>query len=211
YTSLQSSFSVNNIALVNGRPMLLNLKDLIREFVNHRHEVVIRRTQYELDQAEKRAHILEGFLIALDHLDEVIKVIRESSTPDVAREELMARFKLSDIQSRAILEMRLRTLTGLERDKIREEYDELMKKIERLKEVLSTESIRMDIIKKELQEVKEKYGDARRSEIVYAGGDLSMEDLIADEPVVITISHLGYIKRTALTEYKQQGRGGVGS
>lgn len=211
YTSLQSSFSVNNIALVNGRPMLLNLKDLIREFVNHRHEVVIRRTQYELDQAEKRAHILEGFLIALDHLDEVIKVIRESSTPDVAREELMARFKLSDIQARAILEMRLRTLTGLERDKIREEYDELMKKIEWFKEVLATESLRMDIIKKELQEVKEKYGDARRSEIVYAGGDLSMEDLIADEPVVITISHLGYIKRTALTEYKQQGRGGVGS
>ncbi len=211
YTSLQSSFSVNNIALVKGRPMLLNLKDLIREFVDHRHEVVIRRTQYELEQAEKRAHILQGFLIALDHLDEVIKVIRESSTPDVAREELMARFKLSDIQARAILDMRLRTLTGLERDKIREEYDELMKKIEWYKEVLATESLRMDIIKKEMIEIKEKYGDERRSEIVYAGGDLSIEDLIADEPVVITISHLGYIKRTALTEYKQQGRGGVGS
>lgn len=211
FTSLQSSFSVNNIALVKGRPMLLNLKDMIREFVDHRHEVVIRRTQYELDQAEKRAHILEGFLIALDHLDEVIKVIRESSTPDVAREELMARFKLSDIQARAILEMRLRTLTGLERDKIRDEYDELMKKIEWYKEVLATESLRMDIIKNELIEIKEKYGDERRSEIVYAGGDLSIEDLIADEPVVVTISHLGYIKRTALTEYKQQGRGGVGS
>lgn len=211
FTSLQSSFSVNNIALVKGRPMLLNLKDMIREFVDHRHEVVTRRTQYELDQAEKRAHILEGFLIALDHLDEVIKVIRESSTPDVAREELMARFKLSDIQARAILEMRLRTLTGLERDKIRDEYDELMKKIEWYKEVLATESLRMDIIKNELIEIREKYGDARRSEIVYAGGDLSMEDLIADEPVVVTISHLGYIKRTALTEYKQQGRGGVGS
>jgi DNA gyrase subunit A len=211
YTSLQTSFSVNNIALVKGRPTVLNLKDMMREFVNHRHEVVTRRTQYELDQAEKRAHILEGYLIALDHLDEVIKLIRASATPDIAKQGLMENFALSEEQSKAILELRLQRLTGMERDKIREEYDELMKKIAWYKEVLANESIRMGIIKDELAEIKEKFGDERRTHIEYSADDLSIEDLIADEPVVVTISHLGYIKRTMLTEYKAQSRGGTGS
>ncbi|CAN5576054.1 DNA gyrase subunit A [soil metagenome] len=211
YTSLQSSFSVNNIALVHGRPMTLNLKDLIVHFVNHRHEVVVRRTQYELREAEKRAHILEGLLIALDHLDEVIALIRASQTPDVARDGLMEKFGLSEIQSKAILEMRLQRLTGLERDKIKAEYKELMDLIEYYRGVLANEDLRMDIIKDELNEIKEKYGDERRTEIVYTGDEISMEDMIADEDVVITISHHGYIKRTALTEYRTQGRGGRGA
>ncbi|MBK6396828.1 MAG: DNA gyrase subunit A [Bacteroidetes bacterium] len=211
YTALQSSFSVNNVALVNGRPMLLNLKDMIVHFVNHRHEVVIRRTKYDLAEAEKRAHILEGLLIALDHLDEVIKLIRASQTPPIAQEGLMTTFGLSEIQSKAILEMRLQRLTGLERDKIRDEYNELMKLIEYFRSVLASEDLRMEIIKDELAEIKEKYGDARRTEIVYSSDDISMEDMIADEEVVITISHLGYIKRTPLSEYRTQGRGGRGA
>jgi DNA gyrase subunit A len=211
YTALQSSFSVNNIALVKGRPMLLNLKDLIREFVDHRHEVVVRRTQFELDQAEKRAHILQGYLIALDHLDEVIALIRNSADPEKAKEGLMTNFNLSEIQAKAILELRLQRLTGMEREKIREEYDEIMKRIAWLKDVLASEDMRMDIIRKELLEVKEKYGDERRSEIVFAAGDFRIEDMIADEPMVITISHLGYIKRTPLNEYRAQSRGGMGS
>ncbi len=211
YTALQTSFSVNNIALVNGRPMLLNLRDLIKYFVEHRHEVVIRRTKFELAEAQKRAHILEGLLIALDHLDEVIKLIRNSDTPEDARTGLMEKFGLSDIQARAILDMTLRRLTGLERDKIKEEYAELMKTIEYLQSVLADEVLRMDIIKGELLEVKEKYGDARRSTIVHSAEDMRMEDFIADEDVVITISHEGYIKRTPLTEYRRQGRGGKGA
>lgn len=211
YTALQSSFSVNNVALVNGRPMLLNLKDMIVHFVNHRHEVVIRRTKYELAEAEKRAHILEGLLIALDHLDEVIKLIRASQTPPIAQEGLMTNFGLSEIQAKAILEMRLQRLTGLERDKIRDEYNELMKLIDYYRSVLASEDLRMEIIKDELTEIKEKYGDARRTEIVYSSDDISMEDMIADEEVVITISHLGYIKRTPLSEYRTQGRGGRGA
>lgn len=211
YTALQSSFSVNNIALVKGRPMLMNLKDMIHEFVEHRHDVVIRRTKFELAEAEKRAHILEGYLIALDHLDEVIKLIRNSDTPEDARVGLMERFGLSDLQARAILDMTLRRLTGLERDKIKEEYAELMKTIEYLKLVLSDESLRMQIIKDELLEVKEKYGDERRSVIVHSAEDMTMEDFIDDEEVVITISHNSYVKRTPLTEYRRQGRGGKGS
>jgi DNA gyrase subunit A len=211
YTGLQSSFSVNNIALVGGRPMVLNLKDMIHHFVEHRHEVVVRRTQFELAQAEKRAHILEGLLIALDHLDAVIKLIRDSATPDEAREGLMTSFGLSEIQARAILEMRLRALTGLERDKLKAEYDELMKFINYCKEILASETLRMQIIKDELLEMKAKYGDERRSQIVYSGEDLRIEDMIADEDVVITISHMGYIKRTVLSEFKTQGRGGKGS
>ena len=211
YTALQTSFSVNNIALVHGRPMLLNLKDMIRHFVDHRHEVVIRRTKFELAEAEKRAHILEGLLIALDHLDEVIRLIRSSATPEEARDSLMSQFGLSEIQARAILDMTLRRLTGLERDKIKEEYAELMKTIEYLKSVLADEGLRMKIIKDELQEIKEKYGDERRTQIVHSAEDMTMEDFIADEAVVITISHEGYIKRTPLTEYRTQGRGGKGS
>ena len=211
YTALQSSFSVNNVALVHGRPMMLNLKDLIVHFVNHRHEVVIRRTKYDLSEAEKRAHILEGLLIALDHLDQVIALIRASQTPSIAQEGLMSNFNLSEIQSKAILEMRLQRLTGLERDKIKDEYTELMKLIEYLRSVLASEDMRMEIIKGELKEIKDKYGDERRTEIVMSGDDISMEDMIADEDVVITISHLGYIKRTALTEYRTQGRGGRGA
>ena len=211
YTALQSSFSVNNVALVHGRPMMLNLKDLIVHFVNHRHEVVIRRTKYDLSEAEKRAHILEGLLIALDHLDQVIALIRASQTPAIAQEGLMSNFNLSEIQSKAILEMRLQRLTGLERDKIKDEYAELMKLIEYLRSVLASEDMRMEIIKGELKEIKDKYGDERRTEIVMSGDDISMEDMIADEDVVITISHLGYIKRTALTEYRTQGRGGRGA
>ncbi len=211
YTALQTSFSVNNIALVHGRPMLLNLKDMIHHFVEHRHEVVIRRTRFELAEAEKRAHILQGYLIALDHLDEVIKLIRASETPEEARTGLMERFGLSDIQARAILDMTLRRLTGLERDKIREEYAELMKTIEYLKSVLEDESLRMQIIKDELVEVKEKYGDERRSTIVHSAEDMRIEDFIEDEEIVITISHESYVKRTPLTEYRRQGRGGKGS
>jgi len=211
YTSLQTSFSVNNIALVNGRPLMLNLKDQIQYFVEHRLEVIVRRTKYELAQAEKRAHILEGLLIAIDNLDEVIRIIRESVSPEIAKDELMSKFNLSEIQSRAILDMRLRTLTGLERDKLKEEYAELMKHINHLKDILNNEPMRMQIVKDELTEVRDKYGDGRKTDIVYAGDDIRMEDIIADEDVVITISHMGYIKRTSLTEYKAQNRGGRGS
>jgi DNA gyrase subunit A len=211
YTELQTSFSVNNIALVKGRPMILNLKEMIHHYVDHRHDVVVRRTKYELAQAEKRAHILEGYLIALDNLDEVISIIRNAPTPNDAQEQLMVKFALSEIQSKAILDMRLRALTGLERDKIKEEYDELMKTINYLKSILADEGLRMSIIKTEMFEMKEKYGDERKSEIVYSADDFRMEDMIADEDVVITISHLGYIKRTPLTEYKAQNRGGTGA
>lgn len=211
YTSLQTSFSVNNIALVNGRPEMLTIKSLIHHFVEFRHTVVVRRTKYELEQAEKRAHILQGYLIALDHLDEVIKIIRESATPNDAKEQLMTRFALSEIQSGAILELRLRVLTGMERDKLRAEFEELMKLIAYLRSILDDEALRMEIIKGELEEIKEKYGDARKTEVVYAADDERMEDLIADEDVVITISHLGYIKRTPLAEYRAQNRGGRGS
>ncbi|MAO18893.1 MAG: DNA gyrase subunit A, partial [Muricauda sp.] len=210
YTALQSSFSVNNIALVNGRPELLNLKDIIHHFVEHRHEVVVRRTRFELKKAEDRAHILEGLIIASDNIDEVIAIIRGSSNVEEARNKLMERFKLTEVQAKAIVEMRLRQLTGLEQDKLREEHAELLKTIEDLKDILEKKERRMQIIKDELLEVKEKYGDDRRSEINYAGGDLSIEDMIPDEQVVITISHAGYIKRTSLTEYKTQNRGGVG-
>ena len=210
-TALQTSFSVNNIALVNGRPQLLNLKDLIHHFVEHRHDVVIRRTRFELSEAEKRAHILEGLLIALDHIEEVIKLIRASSTPEEARTGLMEKFGLSDIQARAILDMTLRRLTGLERDKIKEEYAELMKTIEWLKSVLADEGLRMKIIKDELTEIMDKYGDERRTTIIHSADDMSMEDFIEDEEVVITISHEGYIKRTPATEYRTQARGGKGS
>ncbi|MEM9075430.1 MAG: DNA gyrase subunit A [Bacteroidota bacterium] len=210
YTALQSSFSVNNIALVSGRPKLLNLKEIIHHFVEHRHEVVVRRTKYELKKAEDRAHILEGLIIASDNIDEVIAIIRGSSNVEEARNSLMERFKLTEIQAKAIVEMRLRQLTGLEQDKLREEYEELKKTIEDLKDILAKKERRMQIIKDELVEVKEKYGDERRSEINFAGGDLSIEDMIPDEQVVITISHAGYIKRTPLTEYKTQNRGGVG-
>jgi DNA gyrase subunit A len=210
-TALQTSFSVNNIALVKGRPMMLNLKDLIRHFVEHRHEVVVRRTKYELSEAEKRAHILEGLLIALDRLDEVIKLIRGSQTPEEAREGLISLFGLSDIQARAILDMTLRRLTGLERDKIKEEFAELMKTIDYLNSILNDEGLRMQIIKDELQEMKDKYGDERRTSIVHSAAEMMTEDFIEDENVVITISKEGYIKRTALTEYRTQGRGGKGS
>ncbi|MEH6535578.1 MAG: DNA gyrase subunit A [Psychroserpens sp.] len=210
YTALQSSFSVNNIALVKGRPQLLNLKEMIHYFVEHRHEVIVRRTKYELRKAEERAHILEGLIIASDNIDEVIALIRSSSNADEARAKLIERFKLSEIQAKAIVEMRLRQLTGLEQDKLRTEYNELMKTIEDLKDILDKQDRRYEIIKEELQVIKEKYGDERRSVIEYAGGDLSIEDMIPDEQVVITISHAGYIKRTSLTEYKTQNRGGVG-
>lgn len=211
HTALQTSFNVNNVALVKGRPEMLNLKDLIKHYVEHRHEVVVRRTKFELEEAQKRAHILEGLLIALDNLDAVIKIIRESVSPEEARTQLMQNFKLSEIQSKAILDMRLRALTGLERDKLKDEYAELMKLINYLQEILSNESLRYKIIKDELAEMKEKYGDARRTEIVYAGNEMSMEDLIPDDDVVITISHLGYVKRTLLSEYRTQNRGGRGS
>ena len=211
HSPLQTSFSVNNIALVNGRPMMLNLRDQIHYFVEFRHEVVIRRTKYDLAQAEKRAHILEGLIIAINNIDAVIKIIRESETPDLAREELMSKFGLSEIQSRAILDMRLRALTGLEIGKLKDEFAELMKQIDYLKNILADEALRMKIIKDELTEIKDKYGDARKTEIVYSGDDISMEDMIADENVIITISHMGYIKRTSLTEYKSQNRGGRGS
>jgi DNA gyrase subunit A len=202
---------VNNIALVDGRPKMLNLKDMIHYFVEHRHEVITRRTEYELRKAEERAHILEGLIIASDNIDEVIKIIRGASNVDDAREKLMDRFKLSEIQSKAIVEMRLRQLTGLEQDKLRAEFDELMKTIEDLKDILANESRRMSIIKEELIEVKEKYGDERKSVIEYSASEMSIEDLIPDNQVVVSISHAGYIKRTNLEEYKVQNRGGVGS
>ncbi|MDX1364874.1 MAG: DNA gyrase subunit A [Arenibacter latericius] len=210
YTALQSSFSVNNIALVGGRPQLLNIKEIIHYFVEHRHEVVVRRTEFELKKAEDRAHILEGLIIASDNIDEVIAIIRGSSNAEEARERLMERFKLSEIQAKAIVDMRLRQLTGLEQDKLRAEYEEIIALITELKDILARKERRMEIIKEELQEIKSKYGDERRSEINIAGGDLSMEDMIPDEQVVITISHAGYIKRTPLSEYKTQNRGGVG-
>ena len=210
YTSLQSSFSVNNIALVNGRPQMLNLKEMIHHFVEHRHDVVVRRTQFELRKAEDRAHILEGLIIASDNIDEVIKIIRASQSADIARENLIKRFKLSEIQAKAIVEMRLRQLTGLEQDKLRTEFNDLMTTISDLKDILDKKDRRMNIIKDELVEIKNKYGDDRRSNIEYAGGDFSMEDMIPNEQVVITISHAGYIKRTPLNEYKTQNRGGVG-
>ncbi|MFO3729268.1 DNA gyrase subunit A [Butyricimonas muris] len=211
HTALQTSFGVNNIALVGGRPRLLNLKDLIRLFVEHRHEVVIRRTQFELKQAEDRAHILEGLIIASDHIDEVIRIIRASKTPDEARNTLMETFSLTEIQARAIVEMRLRQLTGLEQDKLRAEYNDLLKLIEHLKEILASVELRMQIIKDELLQVKAQYNDERRTDIVYASEEFNPEDFYADEAVVITISHMGYIKRTPLSEYKVQNRGGVGS
>jgi DNA gyrase subunit A len=211
YTALQSSFSVNTIALVEGRPKLLALKEMVQCFIDHRHEVVIRRTKFELEQAEKRAHILEGLIIASDNIDEVIRIIRASSTPDIARASLIETFSLSDIQARAIVEMRLRQLTGLEQDKLRAEYDEIMSLIEYLKKVLAEEPLRMQIIKDELQEIKNKYGDSRRTEIVPTAEEFNPEDFYADEEVVITISHLGYIKRTPLSEYRVQHRGGTGS
>ena len=210
FTQLQSSFSVNNIALVKGRPQMLNIKDMIHYFVEHRHDVVIRRTKFELRKAEERAHILEGLIIASDNIDEVIALIRGSKNTEEAREKLIERFKLSDIQSRAIVEMRLRQLTGLEQDKLRAEYEELMKLIDHLKALLADVNLRTALIKEELIEIRDKYGDARRSLIEYSGGDVSIEDLIADESVVVTISHAGYIKRTNLSEYKTQNRGGVG-
>ncbi len=211
YTSLQTSFSVNNICLVNGRPVLLNLKEIIEKFVEFRHEVVIKRTKFDLRKAEERAHLLEGLIIASDNIDEVIKMIRASKSPDEAREKLMARFELSDLQARAIVEMRLRQLTGLEQDKLRAEYEDLMNTIADLKDILANESRRMEIIKEELQYIRDKYGDERRSRIEYSASEMRIEDLIPDEEVVVTISHAGYIKRTNLNEYKAQKRGGTGS
>jgi DNA gyrase subunit A len=210
YTALQSSFSVNNIALVKGRPQLLNLKDMIHHFVEHRHEVVIRRSQFELNKAEERAHIVEGLIIASDNIDEVIAIIRGSANVDEARGKLMETFKLSEAQAKAIVEMRLRQLTGLEQDKLRAEYEELMATIADLKDILAREERRMDIIVEELEEIGSKFGDERRSQIDYSGGNFRIEDMIPDEQVVITISHAGYIKRTPLAEYKTQNRGGVG-
>jgi DNA gyrase subunit A len=211
YTALQTSFSVNNIALVNGRPMLLTLKEMIEKFVEFRHEVVVKRTKFDLRKAEERAHLLEGLIIASDNIDEVIALIRGSKSPEEAREKLIARFELSDLQARAIVEMRLRQLTGLEQDKLRAEYEELMKTIADLKDILANESRRMEIIKEELLYIKEKYGDERRSKIEYSASEMRIEDLIPDEEVVVTISHAGYIKRTSLSEYKVQNRGGMGS
>lgn len=211
FSALQSSFSVNNIALVNGRPRQLNIKDLIKYFIEHRHEIVTRRTEFELAEAERRAHLLQGFMIILDNLDEAIQIIRNSQTPEEARTRLMERFGLSEIQARAVVELRLRQLTGMEQDKLRAEFDELMRKIENLKEILAKVELRMQIIKDELMEVKNKFGDARRSEIVYASEDFNPEDFYSDDEMIITISHLGYIKRTPLADFRQQGRGGVGS
>jgi DNA gyrase subunit A len=211
HSELQTSFGINNVALVKGRPRILNVKDLIAEFIEFRHEVVVRRTKYELRKAEERAHILEGYIIALDNLDAVIKLIRESATPNLAQEGLMTNFGMSEIQSKAVLELRLQRLTGMEIDKIREEHAEIMKLIERLKEILANEGMRFDIIKTELLEVKAKFGDERKSEIVYADDEINMLDLIEEEDVVVTISHLGYIKRTSATEYRQQRRGGRGA
>lgn len=211
HTELQTSFGINNVALVNGRPQILNIKDLIKVFVDFRHDIIVRRTKFDLRKAEERAHILEGFLIALDHLDEVIQLIRNSSTPELAKDGLMANFQMSEIQAKAVLEMRLQRLTGMEREKIREEHAAIMKTIAHLKEVLANESMRFDIIKDEIREVKEKFGDERKTEIIYLANEISMEDLIEEEDVVVTISHLGYIKRTSATEYRQQRRGGRGA
>ncbi|MFN5890844.1 MAG: DNA topoisomerase (ATP-hydrolyzing), partial [Bacteroidota bacterium] len=210
YTPLQSSFSVNNIALVKGKPEMLNLKDMIHYYVEHRHEIVLRRTKYLLEEARKRIHILEGLIIALDNLDAVIALIRKSKTPEEARDGLMSNFGLSEIQSKAILDMRLQRLTGLEIDKIREEYNEVLKEIQYLESILESEDMRMGIIKSEVNEVKDKYGDKRRTDIVFNAEEINIEDLIPDEDVVITISHMGYIKRTALAEYKEQNLGGKG-
>ncbi len=210
YSSLQSSFSVNNIALVNGKPKMLNLKEMILHFVDHRHDVVVRRTKFELKKAEDRSHILKGLIIASDNIDKVIKIIRGSKSPEDAKDNLIKEFKLSEIQSKAIVEMRLRQLTGLEQNKLRSEFEQLQKTISDLKKILEKRGLRMEIIKNELIEIKDKYGDERRSEIEYAGGTFSIEDIIPDEKVVITISHAGYIKRTSLSEYKTQNRGGVG-
>jgi DNA gyrase subunit A len=212
HTELQTSYGINNVAIVKGRPRTLNLRDMIAEFVEFRHEVVIRRTQFELKEAQKKAHILQGYLIALDHLDEVIAMIRASSTPDIARERLInAGWGLDEIQAKAILELRLQRLTGMEREKIREEYDELMKLITYLKDLLADEGKRFEVIRKELQEVKDKFGDERKTEITYLDNEVSIKDLIREEDVVITISHLGYIKRTSATEFRQQRRGGRGA
>lgn len=211
YTQLQSSFGVNNVALVNGRPMTVNLKDMIRHFVDHRHEVIVRRTKFELEEAEKRAHILQGYLIALDHLDEVIKLIRNSRDPEEAKKGLIENFGMSEIQAKAVLELRLQRLTGMERDKIVKEYEEVMALIARLNEILDSQELRMKIIKDESLEMKERYGDERRTQIVHSADDIDIEDIIADDEMVITISHEGYIKRTPLTEYRSQARGGVGS
>lgn len=210
-TAMQSSFSVNNIALVNGRPMQLNLKDLIREFVDHRHVVVTRRSQFELDKALDRAHIVEGLIIAVDNIDEVIRIIRSSQTAAIAMERLRERFELSELQARAIVDMRLRALVGLEHEKLRLEFEELMKTIERLRAILASIELRMEIVKEELLEIKNKYGDERRSEIVYSSEEFNPEDFYADDDMVITLSHMGYIKRTPLSEYRSQGRGGVGA
>jgi DNA gyrase subunit A len=211
FTALESSFSVNNIALVNGKPELLNLKQLISYFVDHRHDVVTRRTQFELRKAEERAHILEGLIIASDNIDEVISIIRSSSSPQTAIQSLMERFELSEIQARAIVEMRLRQLTGLEQDKLRSEYEEIQKLIARLNEILNNEDVLMQVIKDELIEIREKYGDERRSEIIFSAEEMSMEDFYSDDEMIITISHLGYIKRTPLAEFHTQNRGGVGA
>ena len=211
HSELQTSFGINNVALVKGRPKVLNIKDLIREFVDFRHEVVTRRTKFELKKAEERAHILEGYLIALDHLDEVITLIRNSSTPDVAKDGLMTNFQMSEIQAKAVLELRLQRLTGMERDKIKKEHEEIMALIGRLKEILANEGMRFQIIKDELEEIKQKFGDERKTEITYLADEISMQDLIEEEDVVVTISHLGYIKRTSATEYRQQRRGGRGA
>ncbi len=208
HSQLQTSFPVNNIALVNGRPVLLNLKDLIRHFVDHRHDVVERRTRYDLDQAEKRAHILRGLLIALDHIDEIISIIRGSQTPDIAKAALMERFGLSEVQAQAIIDMRLRALTGLERSKIEEEYAQLLERIEYYNRVLASREMRLGIVKDETLEIKEKYGDERRTEIVMSAEEFNPEDFYADDEMVITISHMGYIKRTPLAEYRTQHRGG---
>ncbi|MEP6949450.1 MAG: DNA gyrase subunit A [Ginsengibacter sp.] len=211
HSELQTSFGINNVALIKGRPKVLNIKDLIREFIEFRHEVVVRRTKFELRKAEERAHILEGYLIALDHLDEVITLIRNSSTPEVAKDGLMANFEMSEIQAKAVLELRLQRLTGMEREKIKDEHAEIMALIGRLKEILANEALRFQIIKDELEEIKQKFGDARKTEITYLADEMRMEDLIEDEDVVVTISHLGYIKRTSATEYRQQRRGGRGA
>ena len=210
-TALQFSFSVNNIALVDGRPQMLNLKQLLEAFIEHRHSVVIRRTRYELAEAEKKAHILEGLIIACDHIDEVIQIIRSSKSPDEARERLMERFSLTEVQSRAIVEMRLRQLTGLEQDKLRADYKNLMDQIDYFNRILSDEQLCMQVVKDELIEIKEKYGDARKTEIIYASEEFNAEDFYADDEMIITISHMGYIKRTPLTEFRAQNRGGVGA
>src|SRR5690606_28750850 len=205
------SYGINNVAIVKGRPRTLNLKEMISEFVEFRHEVVVRRTKFELREAEKRAHILQGYLIALDHLDEVISLIRSSATPEIAKDNLInAGWGLDEIQAKAILELRLQRLTGMEREKIKEEYEELMKLIAHLKEILANETMRFDIIKQELTEIKEKFGDARKTEITYLDNEVRIKDLIKEEDVVITISHFGYIKRTSTVEYRSQRRGGRG-